>query len=679
MEFDLSPLWISLKTATVATLFAFFAGIAAAGWMKQYKGKARGIIDGVLTLPLVLPPTVVGFVLLLLFGINSPVGKLLMQLEINVIFSWQATVITSTVVAFPLMYKTVLSSFEHIDNDLINCARTLGSSEFKIFWLIVLPLALPGIAAGTILAFARALGEFGATLMLAGSIPGKTQTMPIAIFFAAEAGDMQKALIWVLVMVAISLAVIATIHLWDESQRISKSRDGSANLIRSFINFVIFGQFEDVNLYENQIPKMNLATGSRGYTSKTHLRGLGIGDVNSGGVLAFSRVPSLREEVFNSQVSSQELSSLPFDFKKPSNQNNFRKELIVNIEKNLKSFKLQVDFTADRNTLGLLGASGSGKSMTLRCIAGLEKPNRGRIVLNGRVLFDAKRKINLPSRKRRIGFLFQNYALFPHMTVAQNIAFGLQELPKNERISKVQQYIDMMQLQDLENRYPHQISGGQQQRVALARALVIEPEAILLDEPLSALDTYLRNQIEKLLRKVLASYQGATLFITHKLEEAYRVSSNIMVMSQGKVIANDSKENIFERSPNLIVAKVTECKNISRAEIIDNYTVKALDWNCNLTVVEAIPSNLKYLGIRAHHLRFSTDSNQENTFPCWVADISETQHRVTVYLKLNYPAINFEDYDLQVEIYKEKWVCIKERAFPWYVRLEAGRLMMMES
>ncbi len=716
MEFDLSPLWISLKTASVATVFAFFLGIVAAGWMKQYKGKFRGIIDGILTLPLVLPPTVVGFLLLLLFGINSPVGQFLTQLEISVIFSWQATVITSTVVAFPLMYKTVLSSFEHIDNDLISCSRTLGSSEFKIFWLVVLPLALPGVAAGTILSFARALGEFGATLMLAGSIPGKTQTMPIAIFFAAEAGDMGKALIWVLIMVAISLGVIATIHVWDESQRVSKNRDGSANLIRSLINFVLFGQFGDVRLVENQSKGINkhLAIGispsetlrEGGYINETppgissgdaaltavpstegtsaqgcshHLRGLGVGEINSDGILAFSRVPSLQEKVCKSQVFSHKLLYSPSNIQTSSHKNNFKKELIVNIEKNLKSFQLQVDFIANENTLGILGASGSGKSMTLRCIAGLEKPSRGRIILNGRVLFDAKRKINLPSRKRRIGFLFQNYALFPHMTVTQNIAFGLQELPKRDRISKVRQYIEMMQLQDLENRYPHQISGGQQQRVALARALIIEPEAILLDEPLSALDTYLRNQIEKLLRKVLSSYEGATLFITHKLEEAYRVSSNIMVMSEGKVIANDTKENIFEKSPNLVVAKVTECKNISRAEIVDNYTVKALDWNCNLQVVEPIPNNLQYLGIRAHHLRFSTDSNQENTFPCWVADISETQHKVSVYLKLNYPCRDFEDYDLQVEIYKEKWVCIKERPFPWYVRLEAGRLMLMES
>ncbi|MGD1910208.1 MAG: molybdate ABC transporter permease subunit [Rivularia sp. (in: cyanobacteria)] len=665
MEFDLSPLWISLKTAFVATVIAFFAGITEAGWMKQYKGKAKGIIDGILTLPLVLPPTVVGFLLLVLFGINSPLGQFLMQLEITVIFSWQGTVIASTVVAFPLMYKAVTSSFEHIDRDLINCARTLGSSEGQIFWLIILPLALPGIVAGTILAFARALGEFGATLMLAGSIPGKTQTMPIAIFFAAEAGDMRKALIWVLIMVAISLAVITIIHNWNESQGISKNRDGKrAILIRNLINFVIFGQFKDIKFSHNQTSSRSIYPVSINRRSS----GLQIDGVNSGRMFAFSRIQ---------QASSQELLYSPSTF--PTSSNKDRKELIVNIEKNLKSFQLRVDFTVDGKTLGLLGASGSGKSMTLRCIAGLEKPTRGCIVLNGRVLFDAKRKINLPSRKRRSGFLFQNYALFPHMTVAQNIAFGLQKLPKHERISKVQQYIDMMQLQDLENRYPHQISGGQQQRVALARALVIEPEAILLDEPLSALDTYLRNQIEKLLRKVLSSYKGATLFITHKLEEAYRVSSKILVMSEGKVIANDTKENIFERSPNLIVAKVTECKNISGAQIVNARKVKALDWDCNLTVVEAIPSNLKYLGIRAHHLTFTNDSSRENTFPCWVADISETQHRVTVYLKLNYPCRDLEDYDLQVEIYKEKWFCIKDRPFPWYVRLDPMRLMLMES
>src|SRR6476469_7488102 len=188
MELDLSPLWISLKTSFVATIFAFVAGIGVAGWMFAYRGKGKGLIDGILTLPLVLPPTVIGFLLLLLLGRNSPLGQLLMQFEITIIFSWFATVIAATVVAFPLMYKSVLTAFKQIDKDLINCARTLGASEARIFWQVLLPLAWPGVVAGTIMTFARALGEFGATLMLAGSIPGKTQTMPVAIFFAAEAG-----------------------------------------------------------------------------------------------------------------------------------------------------------------------------------------------------------------------------------------------------------------------------------------------------------------------------------------------------------------------------------------------------------------------------------------------------------------------------------------------------------
>ncbi|NER52367.1 MAG: molybdate ABC transporter permease subunit [Symploca sp. SIO1A3] len=189
MPLELSPLWISLKTATVATIFAFLAGIMVAGWMFGYRGKGKGLMDGLFTLPLVLPPTVVGFLLLLLLGKNSPLGQLLYQWEITLIFSWPAAVIAATVVAFPLMYKTVLGAFEQVNRDLINCARTLGASEWRIFLEVLLPLAWPGVIAGTILTFARALGEFGATLMLAGSIPGKTQTMPIAIFFAAEAGN----------------------------------------------------------------------------------------------------------------------------------------------------------------------------------------------------------------------------------------------------------------------------------------------------------------------------------------------------------------------------------------------------------------------------------------------------------------------------------------------------------
>ncbi|NLW07060.1 MAG: molybdate ABC transporter permease subunit [Clostridia bacterium] len=215
---DMSPLWISLKTSISATFFAFILGVTAAKLMSGYQGRLKSVLDGVLILPLVLPPTVVGFLLLVLFGRHGPVGQLLSSLGTTVIFSWSATVIASTVVAFPLMYRTSLGAFEQVDPNMLDAARTLGLSERSIFIRITIPLAWPGIAAGTILAFARALGEFGATLMLAGNIPGKTQTIPLAIFFLVESGRRDIAAVWVLIIIAISLAAIAGLHFWTKRQ-----------------------------------------------------------------------------------------------------------------------------------------------------------------------------------------------------------------------------------------------------------------------------------------------------------------------------------------------------------------------------------------------------------------------------------------------------------------------------
>lgn len=216
---DFSPLLISIRAAILATIVTFFCGIAAASFVSGYRGKFKGLLDGVLTLPLVLPPTVVGFLLLLMFGKNGPFGKLLLTFGMTIIFTWPATVIAASVVAFPLMYRTVRSAFEQIDQNIINAARTLGASEWKIFWKIMIPLAWPGVAAGTILAFARALGDFGATLMIGGNIPGETLTIPAAIFFAAEAGEMNKALLWVILIFIVSLIVMTLMNYWADHQR----------------------------------------------------------------------------------------------------------------------------------------------------------------------------------------------------------------------------------------------------------------------------------------------------------------------------------------------------------------------------------------------------------------------------------------------------------------------------
>ncbi|MGL5693666.1 MAG: molybdate ABC transporter permease subunit [Peptostreptococcaceae bacterium] len=217
MNLDWTPLYISIKTAFVSTIITFVIGIVVSYLMANYRGKYKGIIDGVLTLPLILPPTVVGFILLLLIGKNGFIGEFFLKYDKTLVFSWTATIIASTTVAFPMMYRTTRASFEQIDTNMINAARTLGLSEWKIFYKIAIPLAFPGIIAGVVLSFARALGEFGATLMVAGNIPGKTQTMPLAIFFAVEGGDMKSAFIWVLIIMSISMLMIIILNYWSEN------------------------------------------------------------------------------------------------------------------------------------------------------------------------------------------------------------------------------------------------------------------------------------------------------------------------------------------------------------------------------------------------------------------------------------------------------------------------------
>ena len=223
---DWSPLLISLATSLAATAVTLVAGLAAAAWRQNRAGTGAALIDGIFILPLVLPPTVVGFLLLLLFGRNGPLGNLLLQFGASVVFSWPATVIAATVVSFPLMYITARAALEQVDPHLLQAARTLGASEVRIFREVALPLAWPGVLAGTILSFARALGEFGATLMLAGNIPGKTETIPIAIYFAVEANEIQRAMAWCAVDVSISIVLLGGLYYWTHAQRLRRERWG---------------------------------------------------------------------------------------------------------------------------------------------------------------------------------------------------------------------------------------------------------------------------------------------------------------------------------------------------------------------------------------------------------------------------------------------------------------------
>ena len=218
---DMTPLILSLKTAVVAPLITFLEGIFCA-WKVVHMKRGKGIVDTLFTIPLVLPPTVLGFFLLVFFGKNGPVGNLLSQYGIVFVFSWLGTVAASAVVSFPLMYRTARGAFEQFDSHLYYAAQTLGMSNFKIFWRVVFPNCLPGIVGGVILAFARALGEFGATVMLAGNIPGKTQTAAIAVYSAMQAGDREKAYQWVAVILVISLVAVLGMNFVNSRQKKEK-------------------------------------------------------------------------------------------------------------------------------------------------------------------------------------------------------------------------------------------------------------------------------------------------------------------------------------------------------------------------------------------------------------------------------------------------------------------------
>ena len=215
--------------------------------------------------------------------------------------------------------------------------------------------------------------------------------------------------------------------------------------------------------------------------------------------------------------------------------------LEVDIEKKLKEFTLRAAFTLPDGSglLGLMGASGSGKSMTLKCLAGLETPDCGRIVLNGRVLFDSAAKLNLPPQRRRVGYLFQSYALFPNMSVSGNIECGLraQGLGKDARRQRIAELIDSFHLQGLEQRYPRQLSGGQKQRVALARLLGAEPELLLLDEPFSALDEELKQELQGQLQQLLASFGKPAILVSHDRREVERLCGRVLYIKQGALSA----------------------------------------------------------------------------------------------------------------------------------------------
>ena len=306
--------------------------------------------------------------------------------------------------------------------------------------------------------------------------------------------------------------------------------------------------------------------------------------------------------------------------------------LIVDIHRALGSFTLDVRFEAENGVTCLLGASGCGKSFTLKCIAGIEKPDSGHIELDGVVLFDSEKHINLPPRKRQVGYLFQNYALFPNMTVRQNILCGLhREKNREEKERKLGEMLKLMQLEGLENHKPAQLSGGQQQRVALARIMVNEPRMLMLDEPFSALDAHLRDSLKIELRDMLQRFGHEVLMVTHSREEAYNMSSRIAVMDQGRLLTIKDTKDLFADPGSIPAAVLTGCKNIAPARKVGDHEVEVPGWGIRLQTAQAVGDGLTAIGIRAHY--FNTQTRQ-NRFP--VRYVEEMEEPFEVILQFRY-------------------------------------------
>ena len=335
----------------------------------------------------------------------------------------------------------------------------------------------------------------------------------------------------------------------------------------------------------------------------------------------------------------------------------------VDIEKDYGSFTLKAKFEAGNETLALLGPSGCGKSMTLRCIAGIEKPDRGKIVLDGVTLFDSEKRIDLPPQQRRTGLMFQNYALFPNMTVLQNIRSGAKrEKNPSKRKEMIASVLERFDLSPLADHYPHQLSGGQQQRVALARMLVSSPRILLLDEPFSALDSHLRFRLEQEVRQAIRQFGKTVILVSHDRDEVYRMSDSIAIMDSGVIQTIGQRQEVFRDPRTVKGAILTGCKNISPIRREGDKTMAA-DWDLALSLPD-LPPSVTAVGVRMKAIR---PGPGENSRRCRVLEVIENPFSCTVMLDTPVP--------LGWELLKEEWQRIEAPELTIHIPTEAILLL----
>jgi len=427
---------LRLGAATVLILLPF--GILVGRFLAFRHFRGKGFVEALLALPLVLPPTVLGFYLLSAFGGNSPVGQGWQALlGHSLVFSFEGLLFASVVVNIPFAVQPMQRGFEAIPPEVREAAACSGMPPWRVLWKIDLPLAWPGIVTGLILAFAHTLGEFGVVLMVGGSISRRNQ---------------------------------------DDRDCDLRSRAGLDNKAAGVMSVVL----------------LLLSVIALGVTT-CFLGGSGVAMTDRRGLhVRFSR----RHHSSRRRVLMQRRSEL----------------------------------------LAMVGPSGAGKSTTLRIIAGLYRPSEGTVTCNGSTWLDTKRGIDLPPHQRRVGLVFQNYALFPHMTALGNVAAAMGHRPASERVSRAHELLALVHLENLEQRRPADLSGGQQQRVAVARALAREPAVLLLDEPFSAVDRRTRRKLHIELAELRKAVRIPIVLVTHDIDEAAGLADRMCVIDRGETL-----------------------------------------------------------------------------------------------------------------------------------------------
>ena len=334
---------------------------------------------------------------------------------------------------------------------------------------------------------------------------------------------------------------------------------------------------------------------------------------------------------------------------------------------------MAMDWKSTKKRIGILGASGSGKSLTLKSIAGIEHPDQGHIQIGDHTLFDAGKKIFLKPQKWKVGYLFQNYALFPNMTVEQNIGIGFTG-NKEDKQKMVEQLIHHFQLDGLEKLYPSKLSGGQQQRTALARIMAYEPDVILLDEPFSALDVFLKDRLQQEMMELLSDYDGTVILVSHSRDEIYRFSEELLVIDDGKQICYGDTKAIFDCPEQVEAARLTGCKNIVRVKRLDEHSIEIPDWGTRLHLEQEIDAEITHIGLRAHEFIPVWGEREDNCIPVKEKGKAEFPFEWKYFLK----GETEESDDICWYVQKNLWDELTEKGIPDYLKLPEKEILLLK-